>query len=444
MAKKCSMMHVLSQKNGELYMESVPLNKVADTYGTPAYVYSRAAISKQYHSLENALGNQTHQICFAVKANSNIGVLGLLASLGAGFDVVSSGELERVLRAGGQANKIVFSGVGKTAAELDFALKLGIQCINVESHAELIRLETRARLLDKTAPISIRINPDIDAKTHPYISTGLSENKFGVAPGVALDLFAYADKSEFLKVEGIDCHIGSQITDLSPLLEAARFLLNMIDVLEKSGISISHINMGGGVGVNYSEEEIFDISEYAKGLTQLLQGRNLKLFVEPGRFLVANAGVLLTRVEYLKPAPAKTAGKNFAIVDAAMNDLIRPALYQAQHKVACVNVSPKEANSKVQWDLVGPVCESADFLAKDCPLHLEQGALLAILTTGAYGFVQSSNYNSRNRVAEIIVADDKFHLVRRRETINDQLTLEFLLPASHYHRDSDPVKISGD
>jgi len=409
-------------------MESVALDKVADTYGTPVYVYSQAAISEQYRTLEFALGAQDHQISFAVKANSNIGVLSLLARLGAGFDVVSAGELERVLRAGGQADKIVFSGVGKSEAELDFALKLGIQCINVESHAELTRLEARAQLLGKIAPISLRINPDIDAKTHPYISTGLSENKFGILPQVAMKLFAYADKSAYLKVEGIDCHIGSQITELSPLLEAARFLLSMIDELEQLGISIKHINMGGGVGVNYCDETVFDISEYASGLLELLRNRNLKLFLEPGRFLVANAGVLLTRVEYLKPAPEKTGGKNFAIIDAAMNDLIRPALYQAQHRVECVPGLSEDKGSNMLWDLVGPVCESADFLAKDCPLHIEQGTLLAILTTGAYGFVQSSNYNSRNRVPEVIVSGDSMHLVRRRETINDQLALESLFP----------------
>ena len=423
-------MQAVHRKNGLLHMESVALDKIADTYGTPVYVYSQAAISGQYHALETALGEQEHQICFAVKANSNIGVLSLLAQLGAGFDVVSSGELERVLRAGGQANKIVFSGVGKSEAELDFALKLGIQCINVESHAELLRLETRAQLLGKIAPISLRINPDIDAKTHPYISTGLSENKFGILPEVAMELFAYADKSAQLKIEGIDCHIGSQITELSPLLEAARFLLDMIDQLEGLGISINHINMGGGVGVNYCEETVFDISEYADGLLNLLKARDLKLFLEPGRFLVANAGALLTRVEYLKPAPDKTGVKNFAIVDAAMNDLIRPALYQAQHKVECVVSPPENKGLNTLWDLVGPVCESADFLAKDCPLHIEQGTLLAILTTGAYGFVQSSNYNSRNRVPEIIVSGDSLHLVRRRETINDQLSLESLFPDS--------------
>jgi len=421
-------MQAAKRKDNKLYMESVSLDKIADSYGTPAYVYSRAAITEQYRSLETALAEQQHQISYAVKANSNIGVLSLLARLGAGFDVVSSGELERVLRAGGQADKVVFSGVGKSEAELDFALKLGIQCINVESHAELVRLETRAQLLGKIAPISLRINPDIDAKTHPYISTGLSENKFGVLPQVAMELFAYAEKSVFLKIEGIDCHIGSQITELSPLLEAARFLLNMIDQLEEIGISINHINMGGGVGVNYLDENIFDISEYASALLELLKGRDLKLFLEPGRFLVANAGVLLTRVEYLKPAPDKTGGKNFAIVDAAMNDLIRPALYQAQHKVECVLCPTANNASTTHWDIVGPVCESADFLAKDCPLDIEQGSLLAILTTGAYGFVQSSNYNSRNRVPEIIVSDNSFHLVRRRETINDQLALESLLP----------------
>ncbi|MBV1907248.1 MAG: diaminopimelate decarboxylase [Pseudomonadales bacterium] len=425
-------MSLTKRKNADLWIESVSLKSLADKYGTPAYVYSEAAIRHQYQAMQSAFGQQRHQICYAVKANSNIGVLAMLANMGAGFDVVSGGELERVLRAGGDPKKIVFSGVGKSVAELDFALKLDIHCLNVESHAELLRLEERAKLLGIIAPISLRINPDIDAKTHPYISTGLSENKFGITPKAAIDLYAYADKSEFLSVQGIDCHIGSQITELSPLLEAARFMLDMVDHLQEMGISITHLNMGGGVGVNYLDEKPFSIRDYASSLVKLLENYNLDLLVEPGRFLVANAGLLLTSVEYLKPASNPTTGRNFAIVDAAMNDLIRPALYQAQHRVEQVSAldDASALTTELNWDLVGPVCESADFLAKNCTLKLEQGALLAIMTAGAYGFVQSSNYNSRNRAPEIIISKDETHLVRRRETINDQLALESTFPCT--------------
>jgi diaminopimelate decarboxylase len=417
----------LNSRAGVLHLEGVSLAHIAKQYGTPTYVYSRAHLAGQYALLDAALRPLRHQICYAVKANGNLAILRLFASLGAGFDIVSGGELERVLRAGGDPRKVIFSGVGKSASEIDFALKLDIGSFNVESAAELDRLETHAQRLSRRARVSIRVNPDIDAGTHPYISTGLKTNKFGVPRDAALAMYRHASNSRWLDVIGIDCHIGSQITSPGPLIEAARSLLSLVDTLEREGISIEHLDLGGGFGVTYRDEPPFDLSAYASALKQLLGGRDMTVSVEPGRFLVANGGVLLTRVEYLKPAD-DAGGRNFAVVDAAMNDLIRPTLYQAWHGVTEVD-APGGAE-RARWDLVGPVCESADFLAHDRELALVEGSLLAVGSAGAYGFVQSSNYNGRNRAAEVLVDGSTFSIVRRRETIADQLRAELFSDAT--------------
>jgi diaminopimelate decarboxylase len=409
-------------RDGELHVEQVPLSRIADRYGTPTFVYSRAHMVAQYRALAAAFAGIPHQICYAVKANSNLGILSLFAQQGAGFDIVSGGELERVLRAGGDPRRTVFSGVGKSTAEVDLALKLDIQCFNVESTAELERIEARAALLGLCAPISVRVNPDIDANTHPYISTGLKQNKFGVPAADALDLYRHAARSPHLAVHGIDCHIGSLIREPTPMLEALARLLALADQLAAEEITLRHIDIGGGLGVPYRPgEPCFDVAAYANGVRRLMAGRHESLMLEPGRFLVANGGVLLTRVEYLKAASDPT-GRNFAIVDAAMNDLIRPTLYQAYHHVDTVTERP--GVTPARWDIVGPVCESADFLAHERELAIAPAALLAIHSAGAYGFVQSSNYNSRDRAAEVIVDGDEIRLVRARETISHQIALE--------------------
>ncbi len=429
-----------------MWAESVALEKIATCFGTPTYVYSKRAIEQQYDLLSSALAELPHEICYAVKANSNLGVLGVLADLGAGFDVVSGGELERVMRAGGEASKAVFSGVGKTIDEINFALKAGIACFNVESEAELERVEKQASLLHLPAPISLRVNPDIDPGTHPYISTGLKENKFGIPTAQAMTLYQRANASPHLRVLGIDCHIGSQISSGQPLIDALKHLLGMVDDLNALGIHLQHVDMGGGFAVRYGshsagstnqateqgsagnpEKEEFELITYAKAVCALLAGRGLKLIIEPGRYLVANAGVLLTRVEYLKPSIDPQSHHGFAIVDAAMNDLIRPALYQAWHDVEVAAPGQGEAVS-ARWNLAGPICESSDVLAKDRQLALSPDALLAIKSAGAYGFVQSSNYNSRNRAAEVMVDDDRFYIIRKRETLSDQIALENRLP----------------
>jgi diaminopimelate decarboxylase len=415
------MIDALSFREGVAYVEDVPLSQIAERCGTPTYVYSRAHFASQYAMLDAALNPLPHRICYAVKANSNLAVLNLFASLGAGFDIVSGGELERVIRAGGDPSKVVFSGVGKSGSEIDFALKLDIGAFNVESAAELERIELHAQRLARRARVSVRVNPDIDAGTHPYISTGLKTNKFGVPRDEALAMYRSASNSKWLDVIGIDCHIGSQIATPGPLLEALQSLLDLIDTLAAEGITIAHLDLGGGFGVTYRDEPPFDMPSYATALKRLLHRRELTVLVEPGRFLVANGGVLLTRVEYLKPAH-QPDGRNFAIVDAAMNDLIRPTLYQAWHGVAAVE-TPRDGHS-ARWDLVGPVCESGDFLAHDRELTLAEGTLLAIRSAGAYGFVQSSNYNSRNRPAEVLVDGADFAVVRRRETIADQISAE--------------------
>ena len=415
-------MNYFENRDGDLHAENVSLSEIANTCGTPTFVYSKAAIVDAYTQFDAAFSRHEHRICYAVKANSNLAVLGLLAALGASFDIVSGGELQRVLRAGGRANRIVFSGVGKQAWELREALTAGISCFNVESEFELEQLQNIAQEMDKHAPISIRVNPDVDAGTHPYISTGLKENKFGVSTSAALALYARASKMSHISVVGIDCHIGSQITELAPFLEAMTKVIELVDCLEADGIALKHIDLGGGIGVRYKDEEPINLDAFAASVLQLLGHRKQTLLFEPGRYIVANAGVLLSTVIGTK----NNEGKDFAIIDAAMNDLIRPALYQSWQKVELLKPS---IGTRRSYDLVGPVCETGDFLAKDRELALTQGDQVAIHSSGAYGFVMSSNYNSRNRAAEIMVDGSDFHVVRARETIEDQLRLESLLPS---------------
>ena len=409
-----------ARRDGELCAEGVPLERIAAAVGTPVYVYSWQSVREQYARVDRSLAGVDHRICYAVKANSNLAILARLAKLGAGFDIVSGGELERVLRAGGEANRVVFSGVGKSTADIDFGIKCGIDAFNVESASELARLEARARLLGCTARVSIRVNPDVDANTHPYVATGLKENKFGVPPAQALELFSRASACPQLTVAGIDCHIGSQIADVEPFEAALTALLRLVDVLGGEGIALDHVDIGGGFGVAYGNEPALDLDVFGEVIRRTLGERPLQLRIEPGRSLVADAGVLLTRVEYLKPAPAP-GHRNFAVVDAAMNDLIRPALYQAWHAVEPV---AENGGGTRRWDIVGPICETGDFLALDRDLALNEGDLLAIRTAGAYGFAQSSNYNTRPRAAEVLVDDEEFAVVRRRETISDVLRLE--------------------
>ena len=409
-----------TRRGGELCAESVPLQRIATAVGTPVYVYSWQSVREQYTRIDHALAGVDHRICYAVKANSNLAILARLAQLGAGFDIVSGGELERVLRAGGDPKRVVFSGVGKSTADIDFGIKCGIDAFNVESASELARLEARTRLLGGEARVSIRVNPDVDANTHPYIATGLKESKFGVPPAQALDLYRRAWASPDLTVAGIDCHIGSQVAAVEPFEGALTALLELVDALSGEGIALDHIDIGGGFGVTYGNEPALDLDILGEVLGRTLAERPLQLRVEPGRSLVADAGVLLTRVEYLKPASAPGL-RNIAVVDAAMNDLIRPALYQAWHAVEPV---ADNGGDPSRWDIVGPICETGDFLALDRELALDEGDLLAIRTAGAYGFAQSSNYNTRPRAAEVLVDDEAFTVVRRRETISDVLRLE--------------------
>lgn len=407
---------------GQLCAENLSLATIAEAVGTPAYVYSRAAFSTHFQAYQNALGAHPGLVCYAVKANSNIAVLGLLAELGAGFDIVSMGELERVLAAGGAPSKIVFSGVGKTRAEMIRALNVGVHCFNVESEAELELLAEVAAAEGKIATVSIRVNPDVDAGTHPYISTGLKENKFGVDIARAPAVYARAAELASLNVAGVDCHIGSQLTDLTPFLDALDRVLLLVDQLAEQGITIKHLDLGGGLGVTYDQETPPPVADYINAIKTKLGDRQLSLIFEPGRSIAANAGVLLTQVEFLKPTPHK----NFAIIDAAMNDNIRPSLYQAWQDVQPLNDS-SEAEVKT-WDLVGPVCETGDFLAKDRKLALAAGDLLAMMSSGAYGFTMSSNYNSRGRACEIMVDGDQFHIIRQRENFEDLIRGEQLLP----------------
>ena len=414
-------MDAFNYRDGELFAEGVALSAIAQRFGTPTYVYSRAHIEAQYRSFTDALNGVPHLVCYAVKANSNLGVLNVLARLGAGFDIVSRGELERVLAAGGQADKIVFSGVGKTREDMRRALEIGVHCFNVESTDELERLQVVAAEMGVRAPISLRVNPDVDAGTHPYISTGLKENKFGIAIADAEDVYIRAAQLPNLEVLGVDCHIGSQLTSLPPFLDALDRLLALIDRLGECGIYLHHIDLGGGVGVRYRDEEPPLIADYIQAVRERTEGRDLTLMFEPGRYIVANAGVLLTQVEYLK----HTEYKDFAIVDAAMNDLIRPALYQAWMNVTAVTPRNSEARA---YDIVGPICETGDFLAKDRELALAEGDLLAVHSAGAYGFVMSSNYNTRGRTAEVLVDGDQAFEVRRRETVAELYAGESLLP----------------
>lgn len=414
-------MDAFNYRDGELFAEGVALSAIAQRFGTPTYVYSRAHIEAQYRSFTDALDGVPHLVCYAVKANSNLGVLNVLARLGAGFDIVSRGELERVLAAGGQADKIVFSGVGKSREDMRRALEVGVHCFNVESTDELERLQVVAAEMGVRAPISLRVNPDVDAGTHPYISTGLKENKFGIAIADAEDVYIRAAQLPNLEVLGVDCHIGSQLTTLPPFLDALDRLLGLIDRLGECGIYLHHIDLGGGVGVRYRDEEPPLIADYIQAVRERIEGRDLTLMFEPGRYIVANAGVLLTQVEYLK----HTEHKDFAIVDAAMNDLIRPALYQAWMDVTAV--TPRTSDARA-YDIVGPICETGDFLAKDRELALEEGDLLAVHSAGAYGFVMSSNYNTRGRTAEVLVDGDQAFEVRRRETVAELYAGESLLP----------------
>ena len=414
-------MNTFTIKNNTLFAENVALTDIAKRFSTPCYVYSKTALIQAFESFNAGFKGSNHLVCFAVKSNPNLAILNLFASLGAGFDIVSGGELARVLAAGGDPKKIVFSGVGKTAVEMQAALNAGIFCFNVESRSELVRLNTVAGAMGKVAPVSLRVNPNVDAKTHPYISTGLKNNKFGVAYEDALNIYLEAANMPNISIHGVDCHIGSQITELSPFLDAFDRVLALVDALEQHGIHIQHIDAGGGIGICYSDETPPEFSAYAAAMQEKLGQRQVKLVFEPGRALVGNAGILLTQVEYLKP----TESKNFAIVDAAMNDLMRPALYDAYHEIQAV--TPRNTPA-ISYEIVGPVCESGDFLGHDRTLALEEGDLLAIMSAGAYGMSMASNYNTRPRAAEVMVDGETCHLIRKRETVADLFALENTLP----------------
>lgn len=414
-------MDFFDYKDGRLWAEDVDISANIEDWGTPCYVYSRATIERHWKAFDSALGDQPHLVCYAVKANSNLAVLNVLAKLGSGFDIVSMGELERVLKAGGSADKIVFSGVGKTAKEMRRALDVGIRCFNVESQAELSLLEQVAAEKGVQAPVSLRVNPDVDAKTHPYISTGLKDNKFGIAIEDALAVYQSIADSKHLKVEGVDCHIGSQLTEVKPFVDALDRVLALVDRLAEKNIQLHHLDLGGGLGIRYQNETPPLPEEQMAAIKQRLQGRAFEILIEPGRAIVGNAGILLTRVQYIKHNEAK----NFAIVDAAMNDLMRPALYQAWQ--AIVPVVEKSSQPVKTYDVVGPICETGDFLGKQRELAIAQGDLLAVLSAGAYGFTMSSNYNSRPRVAEIMVDGDNYQVVRQRETIEQLFANETIL-----------------
>ena len=429
-----TMRSYFNYQNNQLVAENVPLAEIAGQYGTPCYVYSRAALTAGFKQFAEALKGREHLICYAVKANPNLAILNVFARLGAGFDIVSGGELQRVLAAGGDAGKVVFSGVGKTTAEMRQALDAGILCFNVESAAELDRLNIVAGSMGKVAAISFRVNPDVDAKTHPYISTGLKQNKFGVAYTEAIALYRKAAAMPHLRITGMDCHIGSQLTETSPFIAAVEKVLVLVDALAAEGIVLEHLDLGGGLGICYNDETPPAISDYIAALLGALQGRTQKLILEPGRVLVGNAGVLLTRVEYIKPGEEK----NFAIVDAAMNDLMRPALYDAYHGILPVVISPlpnplpltgegtNEKNISV-YEIVGPICETGDFIGRGRELAIAPQSLLAVMSAGAYGMSMSSNYNTRPRAAEVMVDGDKVHLIRERETVQQLFAGETIL-----------------
>ncbi len=415
-------MDYFNYRNGHLFAEDVAIRDIVNDYGSPCYIYSRATLERHWHAFDRAFGAMPHLICYAVKANSNIALLNLLARLGSGFDIVSLGELQRVLAAGGDPQKIVFSGVGKREDEILAALKTGIRCFNIEVSGELDRINRLAGELGVVAPVSFRVNPDVDAKTHPYISTGLKENKFGVDISQALAEYRRAAALPHIKVVGIDCHIGSQLTETSPFLDALDKILAMVGQLKMDGISIHHLDLGGGLGICYKDEQPPEPADYIAAVLKRLGNVDYEILMEPGRAIVGNAGILVTRVEYLKP----TANKNFAIVDAAMNDLVRPALYDAWQNIIPVN--PDNDTDTLRWDIVGPVCETGDFLGKDRDLALKQNDLLAIRSAGAYGFSMSSNYNSRPRAAEIMVDGAHCHLIRAREAVSQLWVGEQLLP----------------
>ena len=415
-------MHSSVNTNGnQRTMEDVPLRDIIQKYGSPCYAYSKQAISENFLAYQRALSSRNHLICYAVKSNSNIAVLQTLAKLGAGFDIVSVGELERVLIAGGDPAKVVYSGVAKSADEMRRALEVGIHCFNVESESELMLLNKTAAETNQMASVSLRVNPDVDAKTHPYISTGLKENKFGIDISRAYEVYQQAAKMDHISVVGVDCHIGSQLTDISPFIDAMRHLLLLVDRLAESGINLKHIDIGGGLGVRYQNETVPSLASYIDALEPLLKDRSETLVMEPGRSITANAGILLTQVQVIK----KNGDKNFAVVDAAMNDMLRPALYDAWMDINSVEITSDTLKS--DYDVVGPVCETGDFLAKDRSLAIKEGDYLYLSSAGAYGFSMSSNYNSRPRVAEVMVDGDQTHLIRARETIEDLVRGEQLV-----------------
>lgn len=417
-------MDYFNEQNGQLWAEDINLaEKVAD-WGTPCYVYSRATLERHWRAFDNALQAHPHLVCYAVKANSNLAVLNVLAELGSGFDIVSVGELERVLRAGGSADKIVFSGVGKRADEIERALEVGIRCFNVESTQELELIASIATAIGVTAPVSLRVNPDVDAKTHPYIATGLKENKFGIAFDDALEVYCRAADMEMLEVVGIDCHIGSQLTQVAPFIDALDLVLKLVDALAEAGIKLQHLDLGGGLGITYRDEQPPLPAELSAAVVERLQGREIEILIEPGRAIAGNAGILITQVLYLK----HNEHRNFAVVDAAMNDLLRPALYSAWMDI--VALSPRTGTQTKIYDVVGPICETGDFLGKERELALEQGDYVAVRSAGAYGFGMSSNYNSRPRAAEIMVDGDQAYIVRTRETLEQILAGETILPGA--------------
>jgi diaminopimelate decarboxylase len=412
-------------RNGELFAEDVAVADIVQAYGSPCYIYSRATLERHWHAFNDAFGAHPHLICYAVKANSNIGLLNVLAHLGSGFDIVSVGELQRVLAAGGEPEKIVFSGVGKREDEILTALKIGIRCFNIEVGDELNRINRLAGELGLIAPVSFRVNPDVDAKTHPYISTGLKESKFGIDIRQALHEYRRAASMSHVEIVGIDCHIGSQLTELQPFLDSLERILELVNTLKTEGINIYHLDLGGGLGIRYRQEHPPEPADYVQAVLKRLDMEPFEIMMEPGRAIVGNAGILATRVEYLKTAP----DKNFAIVDAAMNDLVRPSLYNAWQEIIPVNLTPPSDTEILTWDIVGPVCETGDFLGKARRLSLHAGALLAVRSAGAYGFSMSSNYNSRPRAAEIMVDGACIHVIRMREALTDLWRGERLLPS---------------
>ena len=412
-------MDFFQYKNEQLYVEDLPVKQLAEEFGTPLYIYSRATLERHWHAFDSALGDHPHLICYAVKANSNIGILNVMAKLGSGFDIVSQGELERVLAAGGEASKVVFSGVAKSRAEIMRALEVGIRCFNVESIAELHHINQIAGEMGKIAPISLRVNPDVDAHTHPYISTGLKENKFGVNVDEAREVYKLAATLPHVKITGMDCHIGSQLTELQPFLDATDRLIRLIEQLKEDDITLKHLDLGGGLGVTYTDETPPHPSDYAAALLNKLKGyENLEIILEPGRAIAANAGILVAKVQYLK----SNESRNFAITDTGMNDMIRPALYEAYMNI--IEIDRTLEREKAIYDVVGPVCETSDFLGKQRKLAIAEGDYIAQRSAGAYGASMSSNYNSRPRTAEVLVDGDKAHLIRRRESLSELWALE--------------------